>query len=89
MTRGDRVKRYRVIGREGTPCPRCGQPTEVRVHTEITERERRRPFYYSRWFNCVNERCLTKLIMPPEFIVWNNQGVRDAARSKWDGRGIR
>ena len=50
-------KSYRVIGRDGVPCPRCGQPTEVREHVLITEKHRRQAFYFSRWFCCRNSRC--------------------------------
>ena len=59
-----------VVGENGDPCPRCGKPTEIREHRAITEKELRRPFYYSRWFYCTNRHCRTKLIMPSRFIVW-------------------
>jgi hypothetical protein len=29
----------------------------------------RAPYYYSRWYNCVNPSCETTLIMPPEFRI--------------------
>jgi hypothetical protein len=32
----------RIIPGDGDPCPRCLQPTEIREHIEITEREMRR-----------------------------------------------
>jgi hypothetical protein len=60
-----------VIPGEGDPCPRCGQPTEIREHPRITDRERRRPFYYRRWFMCVNEACRTTTIVRPEYQVIN------------------
>jgi hypothetical protein len=31
-----------------------------------------RPFYYSRWFNCINPDCRTTLIMPERFKVFND-----------------
>ena len=61
-----------VIGHDGEACPRCGRPTEIREHKSITVRELARPFYYSRWFYCVDNRCRTKLIMRPEFRVFND-----------------
>ena len=63
-------KAYQVLQGDGPPCPRCEQPTEIRVHTAITDKELSRPFYYSRWYRCNNEFCRTTLIMPKEFIVW-------------------
>lgn len=66
--------RHVVIDGEGDPCPRCSGPTEIREHPEITERQLRRRFYYSRWFYCHNPSCLTKQIMPERFIVWPEAG---------------
>lgn len=74
----NRVKRYRVVPGDGYPCPRCGKPTEIREHTEVTEKHFAQPFYYSRWFNCIDRRCRTTLIMPPRFIVWKE------AREIWE-----
>lgn len=65
-------KAYKIVATDGPPCPRCGKPTEIREHIELRERQRRAPFYYSRWFNCTNAACQTSLIMPPEFMVWND-----------------
>lgn len=63
-------KKYRVLsGEAGNSCPRCGGRTEVRVHTAITEKHLRQPWYYSRWFYCTNPRCRTTLIMPARYIV--------------------
>jgi hypothetical protein len=28
--------RYKVVGLNGNPCLRCGKPTQIREHTEIT-----------------------------------------------------
>jgi hypothetical protein len=78
------MSRHKVVGHNGDPCPRCGKPTEIREHTEIGERELRRPFYYSRWFNCTNKRCKTTLIMPERFKVLNNDAsaATRSARSR-------
>jgi len=62
----------RVIGHDGDPCPRCGQPTDICEHEHISAKQLAQPFYYSRWFNCTNPECRTKQIMPERFIVWND-----------------
>jgi hypothetical protein len=64
-------KNMKIVDLDGPPCPRCGCSTEIREHERITGKELARPFYYSRWYNCQNRNCKTKLIMPPEFRVWN------------------
>jgi hypothetical protein len=62
----------KVIGKGGPPCPRCGKATQVRTHRSIRRKQLRQPYYYSRWFKCINKKCRTTLIMPPEYIVWNS-----------------
>ena len=65
-------KRFSVIGNDGDPCPRCGEPTQIREHGELRERHRRQPFYYSRWFYCTNERCITTVIHSSRYVVWKH-----------------
>ena len=60
---------------DGPPCPRCHQPTEIREHKAITAKQLAQPFYYSRWFKCLNGSCHTTLIMPEEFKVYRDSGV--------------
>jgi hypothetical protein len=36
----------------------------------IGEKQLRAPFYYSRWYRCMNAECQTTLIMPNEFRVY-------------------
>jgi hypothetical protein len=54
----------------GPPCPRCRRPMEIRGHARIREKQRRQPFYYSRWYRCPHTDCPTTLVMPPEFRVF-------------------
>jgi hypothetical protein len=61
---------FKIIAFDGPPCPRCGQPTQVREHKAIRARELRRPFYYSKWFYCANPRCATNTILPPAYCVF-------------------
>jgi len=63
--------RFKICGDDGDPCPRCGQPTQIREHVEIGPRQLRQQFYYSRWFYCNNMNCKATLIMPPRYIIEN------------------
>ena len=77
-------KQWKERNREpliGPPCPRCHQATEVRKHEKITAKELNRPFYYSRWYKCVNGNCRTTLIMPEAFKVFPNAAPISAASS--------
>lgn len=69
MGPGKKMK-HCVVGNNGIPCPRCGRPTEIREHTEVTARHLAQPFYYSRWFNCNASDCKTTLFMREEFRVF-------------------
>ena len=64
-------RRQLVVPGRGDPCPRCGKATQIREHRAITERELRRPFYYARWFFCVNPRCRTTVILSDRYRVLN------------------
>jgi hypothetical protein len=66
-------------GEVGDRCPRCGQRTQVRAHREITAQHLSQPFYYSRWFVCINPRCRTTLIMPERFKVFRKGRRRSRA----------
>lgn len=83
------AKKHKVIGQDGEACPRCGCPTEIREHTAVTEKHRRQPFYYTRWFNCTNLTCRTTLIMPKQFIVWNDNEAARRIRGMDDATAYR
>lgn len=72
-------KSYETDG-VGPGCPRCGNPTVVRKHREVGERQLRQPFYYEKWFYCWNEECKTTLIMPDEHRVFPKEVSNDRAR---------
>jgi len=61
----------------GDECPRCGEPTEIREHVAITEKQLNQSIYYSRWFNCTNKKCRTTLIMPDRFKVFNKKKMEE------------
>jgi hypothetical protein len=64
-------REYKIVSEDGSPCHRCGRPTQVREHDGICEKQLRQPFYYSRWFYCMHKGCKTKIIHREEFKVWN------------------
>jgi hypothetical protein len=55
-------------------------------HRELTKKQRRQPFYYSRWFKCFNVACKTTLVMPDQCRVWNASGDKRAALERWIGK---
>ena len=63
------MSKFIVVGYDGDPCPRCKEPTQIREHDVLRDKQLREPFYYSRWFYCTNKHCRTKLIMPPRYMV--------------------
>lgn len=73
-------RRYVVIDEPGIACPRCGRPTQVREHPQITTRLKNQPFFYRRWFNCMAGDCRTTLIMRDEFKVWNDNDRAEELR---------
>ena len=70
MTQKRKVPRNtEIVARDGPPCPRCHNLTQVREHKRIGEKQLNRAYYYSRWYCCANRQCKTTLIMPEEFKV--------------------
>jgi hypothetical protein len=67
-----------VLDVSGPPCPRCQQLTQVRQHAMLTEKVIKAPFYFARWFRCINPACRVTLIMPPQFKVYRED------RQVWD-----
>jgi hypothetical protein len=72
-------KRHLKVPGWGDPCPRCCQPTEIREHPEITEKHRRQPYYFTRWFYCTNPHCIVTLHMAERYKVWNGRAQTKAA----------
>jgi hypothetical protein len=65
-----------IVPGKGPPCARCGWSTQIREHAVITERELRKPYYFRRWFRCINRKCKTTLIMPDEFKVYTAKAAK-------------
>ena len=80
--KGKRACKPVVVGKNGDPCPRCGCRTEIRQHKQIRAKHLRQPFYYSRWYYCVNPGCRTTQIMLEKFKVFPSvpHNVTDVAR---------
>ena len=78
-------KSYKVVEGEGKRCPRCGKAAQIREHKEITDKHLSQPFYYSKWFCCVEEGCATNVFMLEEFRIWNKNS---AARRFKEHEGI-
>jgi len=57
-------KKFIVIHGDGDPCPRCGEPMQIR---EYNEKQPSQSFSYKRWFCCLNESCKTTLVMPARY----------------------
>jgi hypothetical protein len=64
-------KRFRkksiVIPGDGDPCPRCGNPMQIRGYAGPNEEPERRASFYTRWFCCMNKNCKTTLVMPARY----------------------
>jgi hypothetical protein len=55
----------------------CGWKSERRIHKEITDKELRRPFYYSQWYNCTNPSCRTNIFMKEVDRVYNSKTLEN------------
>jgi hypothetical protein len=57
-------KKCIIIPGDGDPCPRCGEPMQIR---EYDEKQLSQSFSYKRWFCCMNKACKTTLVMPARY----------------------
>jgi hypothetical protein len=73
MSRG---KKYVILAEDGPPCPRCGRHMEVREHDRIRPKQLRKPYYFTRWFNCRHRDCRTTLVMDGRFKIYNGEQAR-------------
>jgi hypothetical protein len=67
----------------GDPCPRCGQPMRIFEHREISDRQRKSPFYYARWHRCLSDSCKTTVVMRDEDRIWNIDGEDRTNLEQW------
>ena len=69
-------KSYIIVRNDDVRC-RCGVLAQAREHRELTTKQLRQPFYFSKWFNCLNQSCKTTIFMKDEYKVVN-RGVRQS-----------
>jgi hypothetical protein len=81
--RGHRCNSHVIVPSLGDPCPRCCQPTQIREHEAVLERHLRQPFYYRRWFYCLNPKCKVTTYMPERHKVWNIGGKKRKSLERW------
>jgi hypothetical protein len=72
-----------VPGVVGDPCPRCGQPMRIFQHAEISDRQKRAPFFYRRWHRCLSDSCKTTVVMRDEDRIWNIDGEDRTNLEEW------
>ena len=61
----------------GVPCPRCGQTSQLRYHSEIAPKLLKQPFYYQQWFYCQNALCKTNTFMREEDKIYPENQQED------------
>ena len=65
--------KFQQTVREGIACPSCLEATEIRTHAAITPKLTRQPYYYARWYMCLNPTCATTMISRNEDRVWRSE----------------
>jgi hypothetical protein len=60
-----------LMGSDGPPCACCKKPMAIYEHRIITERMLQQPYYYFRWYRCLNHDCVTTVVWVEEFKVVN------------------
>ena len=68
LSRKRKRKKYIVIPGDGDPCPRCGEPMQIREFDGDGEKQLSHQFF-TRWFCCMNETSKTTLVMPARYKV--------------------
>ena len=44
---------------------------QIREYSNLTDKHLHRPYFYTRWFCCMNKSCRTTLVMPERYKVMN------------------
>lgn len=69
-----------VIGYD-KQCPKCNQKLQVRTHKYLTEKQKRAPFFYEKWYACINHDCYYQLNLE-EDKVFNKNDMATYLKSK-------
>jgi len=67
LSRKRERRKYIIIAGNGDPCPRCGDPMQVREYEKVDEKPAHE--FFARWFCCLNKTCKTTLVMPARYKV--------------------
>jgi hypothetical protein len=65
--KADSAQKCIVVPGVGDPCPRCGEPMQIREYADPKEKQEERAYFYTRWFCCINKTCKTTLVMPARY----------------------
>jgi hypothetical protein len=68
-------KKRTLVPGDGPPCPRCGEPSQIREHPEVTPKMLAQAYYYSRWFCCIQRDCRTNLFYDERYRVYPHQAA--------------
>ena len=44
---------------------------QIREYNNLTDKHLHRPYFYTRWFCCMNKSCRTTLVMPRRYKAMN------------------
>lgn len=69
----------KTIALSNNHCKKCNTQLEWRTHPELTPKQQKRAFHYSRWEYCTG--CKT-VWFSPAFIVWNKNDKGRYVRGK-------
>jgi hypothetical protein len=48
-----------------------GVPMQIREYSNLIDKHSHRPYFYMRWFCCMNKNCRTTLVMPERYKIMN------------------
>lgn len=67
----------KIIQSDGTVCELCNTVAEVREHRSIGAKEKARPFYFSRWYECKNPVCPRRTFFKEQYKIVNRRQLQE------------
>jgi hypothetical protein len=67
-----------ITSKSNNLCKHCNHELVWKAHPKVTERELKRPFYFSKWESCLNCKAIW---LHEEFKVWNRNGAAEIQRN--------